>query len=151
MKKKSFIILLCIVMLFGNTSAVYASKIVSEDNVRSEETGIQPRWLYTAATSQGLIITSSGEAECFSDCLGYYDRVIKVCGYMYLQKQKPNGDYENIISWYKEADTYRMIMEESYQLKSSGTYRVMIIYNVYHRPMQYEVIQVYSNVRTYTR
>ena len=127
----------------------------SRPSVSAQETGnnpeIQPLFIYVNSTTEGLNISNSGLAECSCTVWADPDRVIKIVAYMYLQKKNAQGNYENIISWEKTVDLDYIGFSKSYQLSSGGTYRAMMIYNVYHKPMQYEVIQAYSMETGYVK
>ena len=129
-------------LLNENASVVY--------NTSTGDIAVQPYFIYTSAVDTSLVI-SNGIAIGACSVTGYQNQVIKVAAYMYLQKKKSNGDFENVTSWYKEKDASYMNMENTYSLTASGTYRIMMVLNVYNKPMQYEVIQTYSNEVTYTR
>lgn len=162
MVRKGIVLLLCLSLLMSSSvmaqeiavdgeNVPYVDGIPDDYNDASGEMDIQPYYSYTATTDTGMCIINKNIGVGTASILGYADEVIKITGYMYLQKVNSNGTYQNITSWYSEVDGWDLDMENTHTLTSSGTYRIMMVYNVYHRPMQYEVVQTYSNEVTFVK
>lgn len=104
----------------------------------------QPLFMYTSAIDTSLIVSNDKMIGACS-VTGYHGQVIKVAAYMYLQRKEDDGTYRNISCWYQEKDKSFIHMERFDWLELNGTYQIMMVLNIYHKVMQYEVIQTYSN------
>jgi len=128
MSKKIVALLVCVVLLITTSFAVSAqtnySSLVSDDDL------IQPYWTYIESTSTVLAI-NSGVASCFGSIL-CYDSVNKISITLYLEKKGLLGLYwSTVTSWSQTVYDSFAYLSKTYNLTSSGVYRVRAVYVAY--------------------
>ncbi|MCQ4864356.1 hypothetical protein [Pseudoflavonifractor phocaeensis] len=90
---------------------------------------IAPRWDYTDAVHMVLMFSGS-TALCNVTLTGKTDvSLMRVT--VYLQKEKANGSYANVETWYEEVHGAEFELDQSVPNCESGNYRLYISARVY--------------------
>jgi len=128
MLKKIVSLLLCVVILI--TMSFAASAQTNDAQLTSDEVIIQPYWTYINSTTTVLAI-NSGLASCYGSIL-CYNTVDKISITLYLEKKGFLGLYwSTVTSWSQTVYDTFAYMSKTYNLSSSGTYRVRAVYVAY--------------------